>query len=160
MQLNGYILNGRQIKVGPAATNLRDEISAANKLCGVASCASVGVAANTVVNTVAEEENLTVKSNSQRAMIMKRMLDSSVSGTTVLSCVVLLENMVDDVDENLESEVREECQKFGSVVSVVIKKFGSRVRIFVRFSLPDGICFPCLIFVFFFFSFFLFLLFL
>ncbi len=62
-------------------------------------------------------------------------------------CVMVLRNMVglEDLDEFLQEEVQEECSKYGQVDQVVICKFdqggglGEVVKIFVRFSLPQGL---------------------
>lgn len=62
---------------------------------------------------------------------------------------MVLRNMVeiDDVDEELESEVTDECSKFGNVSRVVIyqEKQGEEddapviVKIFVKFSTVPGL---------------------
>ena len=64
---------------------------------------------------------------------------------------MVLRNMVeiDDVDEELESEVNDECSKFGNVSRVVIyqEKQGEEddapviVKIFVKFSTVPGMTF-------------------
>ena len=66
----------------------------------------------------------------------------------IQSRVVVLRNMVDieDVDEELETEVTEECSRFGEVSRVIIyqEKQGEEedaeviVKIFVEFSEPEG----------------------
>ncbi|CAM9162811.1 unnamed protein product [Chrysoparadoxa australica] len=54
--------------------------------------------------------------------------------------VVLLQNMVGpgEVDDELEGEIAEECQKFGSVQRVQIKEAGGEVRIFVQFPQQEN----------------------
>ena len=64
---------------------------------------------------------------------------------------MVLKNMVgpEDVDEELESEVTEECAKYGNVDKVIIyqEKQGEHddaeiiVKIFVEFSKPSGMLF-------------------
>ena len=63
--------------------------------------------------------------------------------------MLVLKNMVtiEDVDEDLEMEVTEECSKFGHVLRVIIyqEKQGEEddadviVKIFVEFNRPEGI---------------------
>ena len=62
--------------------------------------------------------------------------------------VMVLRNMVgpDDLDEELESEVTDECGKFGNVKRVIIYQEKQSeaddaeviVKIFVEFSMPEG----------------------
>ena len=57
---------------------------------------------------------------------------------------------VEDVDEDLETEVTEECSKFGEVLRVIIyqEKQGEDedadtiVKVFVEFNQPEGMFFP------------------
>ena len=68
---------------------------------------------------------------------------------------MVLKNMVgpEDVDEELESEVTEECAKYGNVDKVIIyqEKQGEHddaeiiVKIFVEFSKPSGMLFLILL---------------
>ena len=63
--------------------------------------------------------------------------------------MLVLKNMVtiEDIDEDLEMEVTEECSKFGDVLRVIIyqEKQGEEddadviVKIFVEFNRPEGI---------------------
>ena len=54
---------------------------------------------------------------------------------------------IDDVDEDLETEVTEECSKFGEVLRVIIyqEKQGEEddadiiVKVFVEFGQPEGL---------------------
>ena len=55
---------------------------------------------------------------------------------------------IEDVDEDLETEVTEECSKFGEVNRVIIyqEKQGEEddadiiVKVFVEFAQPEGLC--------------------
>jgi len=51
------------------------------------------------------------------------------------SSIILLENMVDEKEDDLEEDVKEECTKYGNVLNVVIAKgFDQKWRVFVEFS--------------------------
>lgn len=69
-----------------------------------------------VVGSVAMEENLSVSTAAQRAALMQKLAMSSVK----TSKVVCLKNMVDpeEVDDQLESEITDECSKHGIVQKV------------------------------------------
>lgn len=83
------------------------------------------------------EEDLSISGSSARRMVMRKLLRKQES------TVMVLRNMVgpDDIDDNLESEVTEECGKFGQVKRVVIyqERQGEEddadviVKIFVEF---------------------------
>lgn len=68
---------------------------------------------------------------------------STVSGPTQSSRVLVLENLVGpgEVDEDLESEVLEECRRFGAVERVLVHEGGKppRVRVFVRFNASEAL---------------------
>ncbi|XP_071793660.1 poly(U)-binding-splicing factor PUF60-like isoform X1 [Asterias amurensis] len=88
--------------------------------------------------TISEQENMTISGTSARHMVMQKLLRK------VESRVVVLRNMVgiEDLDDDLEGEVTEECGKFGQVNRVVIyqERQGEEedaeviVKIFVEFS--------------------------
>ncbi|KAJ8026014.1 Poly(U)-binding-splicing factor PUF60 [Holothuria leucospilota] len=94
-----------------------------------------------VPQSLSEQENMTISGTSARHMVMQRLQRNSESH------VVVLRNMVgvDDLDEELEGEVTEECGRYGTVNRVVIyqEKQGEEedaeiiVKIFVEFSSPD-----------------------
>jgi hypothetical protein len=77
--------------------------------------------------------------------VMRRVM---VDGAVVQSRVMVLRNMVgaEDVDEDLESEVIDECSTYGSVNRVVIYQEKQSdaddaevlVKIFVEFHQPSG----------------------
>jgi poly(U)-binding-splicing factor PUF60 len=82
-----------------------------------------------------QEENVSISGSSARLMIMKKLSRKSET------CVVVLRNMVsiEEVDEDLQEEVGQECGKFGKVVNVVIHQDTTAseeesVKIFVVFS--------------------------
>ncbi|XP_022098275.1 poly(U)-binding-splicing factor PUF60-like isoform X2 [Acanthaster planci] len=91
--------------------------------------------------TISEQENMTISGTSARHMVMQKLLRKAESR------VVVLRNMVDkeDLDDDLEGEVTEECGKFGQVNRVVIyqERQGEEedaeviVKIFVEFSDPS-----------------------
>jgi len=87
------------------------------------------------------EEKLEISGKDARYMMMQKLARGSASG------VIVLRNMVtiDEVDEDLEEEVTEECSRFGEVTKVIIyqEKQGEEefadviVKIFVEFKNPD-----------------------
>ncbi|KAM3849972.1 poly(U)-binding-splicing factor PUF60-like [Diretmus argenteus] len=87
---------------------------------------------------LSEQENMSISGVSARTMVMQKLLRKQES------TVMVLRNMVgpDDIDDDLEGEVTEECGKFGRVKRVVIyqERQGEEdnadviVKIFVEFS--------------------------
>ncbi|EDV96428.1 poly(U)-binding-splicing factor half pint [Drosophila grimshawi] len=93
------------------------------------------------VQTLQQQENMSIKGQSARQLVMQRLMRPQDSR------VIILRNMVgpDDVDETLQEEIQEECSKFGIVSRVII--FNEKqtenedddeaeiiVKIFVEFS--------------------------
>ncbi|KRG07625.1 poly(U)-binding-splicing factor half pint isoform X1 [Drosophila mojavensis] len=93
------------------------------------------------VQTLQQQENMSIKGQSARQLVMQRLMRPQDSR------VIILRNMVgpDDVDETLQEEIQEECSKFGTVSRVII--FNEKqtenedddeaeiiVKIFVEFS--------------------------
>ena len=93
-------------------------------------------------NTLKNEENMVIKGPSARNILMQKLMRK------IEPRVVVLRNMVtiEDIDEDLESEVTEECGRFGTVNRVIIyqEKQDERddapvvIKIFVEFSSPKG----------------------
>lgn len=90
------------------------------------------------VEPLSEQEYISISGSSARHMVMRKLLRKQES------TVMVLRNMVgpDDIDDDLEGEVTEECGKFGRVRRVVIyqERQGEEddaeviVKIFVEFS--------------------------
>ena len=84
--------------------------------------------------TLASQEQVSIRGNDARHMLMHKLM------RTNRSTVMVLKNMVgiNEVDDELEEEIRDECTKYGTVTDVVIVKETSleEVRIFVRFADP------------------------
>ncbi|RWS17482.1 poly(U)-binding-splicing factor half pint-like isoform X1 [Dinothrombium tinctorium] len=88
--------------------------------------------------TLQQQENMVIKGSSARHMLMQKLMRKSESR------VVVLRNMVgiEDIDDDLESEVTDECGKFGNVNRVIIYQERQSeeedaeiiVKIFVEFS--------------------------
>ncbi|KAM8882130.1 poly(U)-binding-splicing factor PUF60-like isoform 3-T3 [Synchiropus picturatus] len=88
---------------------------------------------------LSDQEHMSISGSSARHMVMQKLLRKSES------TVMVLRNMVgpEDIDDDLEGEVTEECGKFGSVNRVIIyqEKQGEEedadiiVKIFVEFSM-------------------------
>uniref|UniRef100_H2YAK8 RRM domain-containing protein n=1 Tax=Ciona savignyi TaxID=51511 RepID=H2YAK8_CIOSA len=98
----------------------------------------------TTAHTLSQQEgNMNISGSSQRHFLMQKLMRK------VESTVMVLRNMVEveDVDDDLEAEITEECGKFGCVKRVVIyqEKQGEEdgapviVKIFVEFS-TEGEC--------------------
>uniref|UniRef100_H2YAL0 RRM domain-containing protein n=1 Tax=Ciona savignyi TaxID=51511 RepID=H2YAL0_CIOSA len=96
----------------------------------------------TTAHTLSQQEgNMNISGSSQRHFLMQKLMRKST--------VMVLRNMVEveDVDDDLEAEITEECGKFGCVKRVVIyqEKQGEEdgapviVKIFVEFS-TEGEC--------------------
>lgn len=87
---------------------------------------------------LSEQEHMSISGSSARHMVMQKLLRKQES------TVMVLRNMVgpEDIDDELEGEVTEECGKFGNVNRVIIyqEKQGEEedaeviVKIFVEFS--------------------------
>lgn len=150
--MNGFTLGGRQLKVGWANSALAASPATAFGLPGVsaqsapatATAAAIAAAAAAtaataaggnqgVTSLMAEGEGGKVSSSTQRAQIMANLVNRP-------SKILLLKNMVDpdDVDEQLEEEITEECIKFGPVTKVIIATLeegaARHVKIFVQFQ--------------------------
>ncbi|XP_062337174.1 poly(U)-binding-splicing factor PUF60a [Osmerus eperlanus] len=88
---------------------------------------------------LSEQEHMSISGSSARHMVMQKLLRKQES------TVMVLRNMVgpEDLDDDLEGEVTEECGKFGAVNRVIIyqEKQGEEddaeviVKIFVEFSM-------------------------
>ncbi|RXM29253.1 Poly(U)-binding-splicing factor PUF60 [Acipenser ruthenus] len=87
---------------------------------------------------LSEQEHMSISGSSARHMVMQKLMRKQES------TVMVLRNMVgpEDIDDDLEGEVTEECGKFGAVNRVIIyqEKQGEEedaeviVKIFVEFS--------------------------
>ncbi|XP_028987275.1 poly(U)-binding-splicing factor PUF60a isoform X2 [Betta splendens] len=87
---------------------------------------------------LSEQEHMSISGSSARHMVMRKLLRKQES------TVMVLRNMVgpEDIDDDLEGEVTEECGKFGQVKRVIIyqERQGEEddadiiVKIFVEFS--------------------------
>lgn len=92
-------------------------------------------------SSISHEENMSISGSNARYMVMQKLSRKSESK------VLVLRNMVgvEDLDEELEHEVTDECSKFGVVSRVVIynEKQGEEedaeviVKIFVEFNQPS-----------------------
>ncbi|XP_058488532.1 poly(U)-binding-splicing factor PUF60a isoform X4 [Solea solea] len=90
------------------------------------------------MDPLSEQEHLSISGSNARHMVMRKLLRKQES------TVMVLRNMVgpDDIDDDLEGEVTEECGKFGQVKRVIIyqERQGEEaaadviVKIFVEFS--------------------------
>ncbi|XP_050049885.1 poly(U)-binding-splicing factor PUF60 isoform X7 [Dermacentor andersoni] len=88
--------------------------------------------------TLQQQENMMIKGSNARHMLMRKLMRRTES------CVVVLRNMVgvEDLDDELESEVTDECGRFGTVKRVIIYQERQSeddnaeivVKIFVEFS--------------------------
>jgi hypothetical protein len=144
--MNGFTLANRQLKVGwansalgtPGAGALEGGASVSDAAAAAAAAAASAVtpAGNAMAlgqqaALLPDSANLAISSNAQRAHVMAKLSNRP-------SKVVLLKNMVDadDVDETLEEEITDECNKFGPVHKVIIatlEEAGMRlVKIFVQ----------------------------
>lgn len=97
--------------------------------------------ADDATTTLEQQSELVVKGKEQRMLLMQKLMRRRAD-----SRVVVLRNMVgpEDVDEELEIEITEECEKFGEVERVVIYQEKQTeeddaeiiVKIFVEFTNP------------------------
>lgn len=88
--------------------------------------------------TLQQQENIMIKGTNARHILMRKLMRRTES------CVVVLRNMVgvEDLDDELESEVTDECGRFGTVKRVIIYQERQSedenaeiiVKIFVEFS--------------------------
>lgn len=94
---------------------------------------------NLQAQTLSQQEgNVSISGSSQRHLIMQKLMRKSESKVMVLKDMVT----ADEMDEDLEGEVTEECGKFGRVTRVIIyqEKQGEEedaeviVKIFVEFE--------------------------
>jgi len=92
--------------------------------------------------TLSSQENMSIKGQSARHLVMQKLMRNETSS------VIVLKNMVtpEDVDDTLQDEITEECNRYGVVNRVIIyqERQGDEedapviVKIFVEFSKPDG----------------------
>ena len=82
--------------------------------------------------TLKQQEDMSIKGKSARQMVMQRLMGSMAKSESV---VLLLKNMVtpEDVDEALQEEIEEECNKYGKVCLLEIILF---IKIF---NIPKNI---------------------
>jgi len=96
--------------------------------------------------TLKQQEDMSIKGKSARQMVMQRLMGSRTKSESV---VLLLKNMVapEDVDEELQEEIEEECNKYGKVENVIIYQERQsdeadaeiQVKIFVEFSKHEDV---------------------
>jgi len=96
--------------------------------------------------TLKQQEDMSIRGKSARQMVMQRLMGAR---SKMESTVLLLKNMVgpDDVDEELQAEIEEECNKYGKVENVIIYQERQseeadaeiHVKIFVEFVLPEQV---------------------
>jgi len=95
------------------------------------------------MTTIMQQENLSIRGTEARQLVMQKLMREQRS-----SAVLLLKNMVsaEEVDEDLQEEIEEECGKFGSVERVIIYQERQSeaddaeivVKIFVEFGASEG----------------------
>lgn len=93
--------------------------------------------------TLQQQENMSIKGQSARHLVMQKLMR-----TQSQSGVIVLRNMVspEEVDEELQDEIQEECSKFGEVERVIIYQERQSeeddaevlVKIFVEFKDPEA----------------------
>jgi len=96
--------------------------------------------------TLKQQEDMSIRGKSARHMVMQRLMGARGK---LESTILLLKNMVgpEDVDEDLQSEIEEECNKYGKVENVIIYQERQSeeadaeiyVKIFVEFVLADQV---------------------
>ena len=91
------------------------------------------------MQTIEQQENIHIKGHQARHLLMQKLMRGSEELVSQPSRVMLLLNMVDEVDEELEDEVKEECGKYGMVEEVVVHQTENPsgdliVKIFVQFA--------------------------
>ena len=69
--------------------------------------------------TLKQQEDMSIKGKSARQMVMQRLMGSRAK---VESVVLVLRNMVthEEVDESLQEEIEEECNKYGKVIEIIV----------------------------------------
>ncbi|XP_064631553.1 poly(U)-binding-splicing factor PUF60-like isoform X2 [Lineus longissimus] len=95
-----------------------------------------------------QQENMKISGSNARHMVMQKLMRKSMTNR-----VMVLRNMVgpEDLDDELETEVTEECGKFGNVERVIIyqEKQGEEedaeiiVKIFVEFTVERSVQLAC-----------------
>ncbi|VDM47384.1 unnamed protein product [Toxocara canis] len=82
--------------------------------------------------SLASQEGLEIRGNDARHLLMHKLM------RTNRSTVIVLKNMVtiEECDDELEGEIRDECAKYGQVQEVIIAQdpLSRTVKIFVRFA--------------------------
>jgi len=96
--------------------------------------------------TLKQQEDMSIRGKSARHMVMQRLMGARGK---MESTVLLLKNMVgaEDVDEDLQSEIEEECNKYGKVENVIIYQERQSedadaeilVKIFVEFVMAEQV---------------------
>ncbi|MCP9262500.1 Poly(U)-binding-splicing factor half pint [Dirofilaria immitis] len=85
--------------------------------------------------SLAAQEGLEIRGNDARHLLMHKLM------RTNRSTVIVLKNMVtiEECDDELEGEIRDECNKYGKVQEVIIAQdpTSGSVKIFVRFDNPQ-----------------------
>ncbi|VDK53104.1 unnamed protein product [Anisakis simplex] len=88
--------------------------------------------ANSEDVSLASQEGLEIRGNDARHLLMHKLM------RTNRSTVIVLKNMVtiEECDDELEGEIRDECMKYGKVQEVIIAQdpVNKTVKIFVRFD--------------------------
>jgi len=88
--------------------------------------------------TLRQQENMSIKGQNARHLVMQKLMRRAESSVLVLRNMVT----IDDVDEELQTDVTEECSKYGAVEHVIIYQEKQSeaddaevvVKIFVEFS--------------------------
>jgi len=96
--------------------------------------------------TLSQQENMQIKGQSARHLVMQKLMGARNPND---STVLVLKNMVgpENVDEDLQEEINEECSKYGKVENVIIyqerqsedEEAEILVKIFVEFAAPDHV---------------------
>jgi len=102
---------------------------------------------DTEPSTLKQQEDMSIKGKSARQMVMHRLMGARPA--KLESSVLLLRNMVspDEVDEDLQGEIEEECGKYGQVENLIIYQERQSedeqaeivVKIFVEYNTPDQV---------------------
>lgn len=91
------------------------------------------------MQTIEQQENIHIKGHQARHLLMQKLMRGNEDLLNQPSRVMQLLNMVDEVDEDLEDEVSDECSKYGTVNKVVVHQEYDEderlvVKIFVEFQ--------------------------